>query len=218
MLSLDGSYGEGGGQILRTALSLAALTGMPVRIEAYPGRALQAGAQAPAPHRSSGRGPGLPGGGHRGPPGQSSPHLQAPHPPGGPLPLRRGGDDRQRRGRQPHRPGPAAAPPQGRGSRHRHPQGGHPRPLESPGPLPQPRLSAGPGRHGGGGGDDPGALGLVSPGRRRGAPHHQAGPPPDRGAVAHPGCKFRLPGPVRGRETAGARGPAAGGQACGPPG
>jgi RNA 3'-terminal phosphate cyclase (ATP) len=33
MLSLDGSYGEGGGQILRTALSLAALTGMPVRIE-----------------------------------------------------------------------------------------------------------------------------------------------------------------------------------------
>lgn len=33
MLSLDGSYGEGGGQILRTALSLAALTGVPVRIE-----------------------------------------------------------------------------------------------------------------------------------------------------------------------------------------
>jgi RNA 3'-terminal phosphate cyclase (ATP) len=33
MLYLDGSYGEGGGQILRTALSLAALTGAPVRIE-----------------------------------------------------------------------------------------------------------------------------------------------------------------------------------------
>ena len=33
MLSLDGSYGEGGGQILRTALSLAALTGTAVRIE-----------------------------------------------------------------------------------------------------------------------------------------------------------------------------------------
>jgi RNA 3'-terminal phosphate cyclase (ATP) len=33
MLSVDGSYGEGGGQILRTALALAALTGMPVRIE-----------------------------------------------------------------------------------------------------------------------------------------------------------------------------------------
>ena len=33
MLSVDGSYGEGGGQILRTALALAALTGAPVRIE-----------------------------------------------------------------------------------------------------------------------------------------------------------------------------------------
>ncbi|MEJ2672247.1 MAG: RNA 3'-terminal phosphate cyclase, partial [Deltaproteobacteria bacterium] len=33
MLHLDGSYGEGGGQILRTALSLAALKGVPVRIE-----------------------------------------------------------------------------------------------------------------------------------------------------------------------------------------
>jgi RNA 3'-phosphate cyclase len=33
MLHLDGSYGEGGGQILRTALSLAAVTGAPVRIE-----------------------------------------------------------------------------------------------------------------------------------------------------------------------------------------
>lgn len=33
MLSVDGSYGEGGGQILRTALALAAVTGVPVRIE-----------------------------------------------------------------------------------------------------------------------------------------------------------------------------------------
>ncbi|MFP3868110.1 MAG: RNA 3'-terminal phosphate cyclase [Desulfobacteraceae bacterium] len=33
MLVLDGSYGEGGGQILRTALSLAALQGQEVRIE-----------------------------------------------------------------------------------------------------------------------------------------------------------------------------------------
>jgi len=33
MLHLDGSYGEGGGQILRTALSLAAVTGKPVRID-----------------------------------------------------------------------------------------------------------------------------------------------------------------------------------------
>jgi RNA 3'-terminal phosphate cyclase (ATP) len=33
MLVLDGSYGEGGGQILRTALALAAYTGVPVRVE-----------------------------------------------------------------------------------------------------------------------------------------------------------------------------------------
>lgn len=33
MLTIDGSYGEGGGQVLRTALALAAITGRPVRIE-----------------------------------------------------------------------------------------------------------------------------------------------------------------------------------------
>lgn len=33
LLVIDGSYGEGGGQILRTALALAAITGQPVRIE-----------------------------------------------------------------------------------------------------------------------------------------------------------------------------------------
>lgn len=33
MLVLDGSHGEGGGQILRTALSLSALLGVPVRLE-----------------------------------------------------------------------------------------------------------------------------------------------------------------------------------------
>jgi|Deesub1362A_J573_1020465.scaffolds.fasta_scaffold00272_17 RNA 3'-terminal phosphate cyclase (ATP) len=32
MLELDGSYGEGGGQILRTALALSAITNIPVRI------------------------------------------------------------------------------------------------------------------------------------------------------------------------------------------
>jgi len=32
-LSIDGSYGEGGGQILRSTLSLSAITGRPVRIE-----------------------------------------------------------------------------------------------------------------------------------------------------------------------------------------
>lgn len=34
MLVIDGSHGEGGGQILRSALTLAALAGQPVRIEA----------------------------------------------------------------------------------------------------------------------------------------------------------------------------------------
>lgn len=33
MLRLDGSYGEGGGQILRTSLSFSALLGVPVRLE-----------------------------------------------------------------------------------------------------------------------------------------------------------------------------------------
>lgn len=33
VLCIDGSHGEGGGQILRTALSLAAITGRPLRIE-----------------------------------------------------------------------------------------------------------------------------------------------------------------------------------------
>src|SRR6185295_5867681 len=33
MMKLDGSVGEGGGQILRTALSLSALTGQPFEIE-----------------------------------------------------------------------------------------------------------------------------------------------------------------------------------------
>ena len=32
MLELDGSYGEGGGQILRTSLSLSALLGQPVKL------------------------------------------------------------------------------------------------------------------------------------------------------------------------------------------
>jgi RNA 3'-terminal phosphate cyclase (ATP) len=33
MLKLDGSLGEGGGQIVRTALALSALTGTPFEIE-----------------------------------------------------------------------------------------------------------------------------------------------------------------------------------------
>jgi RNA 3'-terminal phosphate cyclase (ATP) len=33
MLTIDGSYGEGGGQVLRTSLALSAISGQPVRIE-----------------------------------------------------------------------------------------------------------------------------------------------------------------------------------------
>ena len=33
VLVIDGSYGEGGGQVLRTALTLAVLTGRPIRVE-----------------------------------------------------------------------------------------------------------------------------------------------------------------------------------------
>src|SRR5439155_1841024 len=42
MISIDGSFGEGGGQILRTALSLSLSTGTPFRIEN-----LRAGRQQP---------------------------------------------------------------------------------------------------------------------------------------------------------------------------
>ena len=33
MIKIDGSHGEGGGQVLRTSLTLAVLTGQTVRIE-----------------------------------------------------------------------------------------------------------------------------------------------------------------------------------------
>ena len=33
MITIDGSYGEGGGQILRTSLALSLVTGQPFRIE-----------------------------------------------------------------------------------------------------------------------------------------------------------------------------------------
>lgn len=42
MIQIDGSYGEGGGQILRTSLSLAAITGQPLRIDR-----IRAGRQKP---------------------------------------------------------------------------------------------------------------------------------------------------------------------------
>jgi RNA 3'-terminal phosphate cyclase (ATP) len=45
MLTLDGSRGEGGGQVLRTALSLAAAVGRPVRIARVRGRRARPGLQ-----------------------------------------------------------------------------------------------------------------------------------------------------------------------------
>ena len=121
MLSLDGSYGEGGGQVLRTALSLAALTGVAVRIEGIRAQRSKPGLRP----RTSPRfrpWPGSPKGRSPGPPGQSSPYLQAPLPPGGGASyLRRGGDGHQRRGR------------------HRWPW---PRTLPALPPRPSPRISS----------------------------------------------------------------------------
>ncbi|MBD3560838.1 RNA 3'-phosphate cyclase, partial [Planktothrix sp. FACHB-1355] len=42
MIEIDGSYGEGGGQVLRTSLSLAAITGKAIRIQK-----IRAGRQKP---------------------------------------------------------------------------------------------------------------------------------------------------------------------------
>ncbi len=46
LVVLDGSYGEGGGQILRSALALSALTGRPVRVENIRARRPNPGLQA----------------------------------------------------------------------------------------------------------------------------------------------------------------------------
>ncbi|NIO68891.1 MAG: RNA 3'-phosphate cyclase [Anaerolineae bacterium] len=46
MITIDGSYGEGGGQVLRTSLTLAALLGEPVRIENIRAKRPKPGLQA----------------------------------------------------------------------------------------------------------------------------------------------------------------------------
>jgi RNA 3'-terminal phosphate cyclase (ATP) len=46
LITIDGSYGEGGGQVLRTSLSLAALLGEPVRIENIRAKRPKPGLQA----------------------------------------------------------------------------------------------------------------------------------------------------------------------------
>ncbi len=45
MITIDGSQGEGGGQILRTAVALAAIAGVPVKIERIRSRRLKPGLQ-----------------------------------------------------------------------------------------------------------------------------------------------------------------------------
>lgn len=45
MITIDGSQGEGGGQILRTSLALSAITGTPVRIERIRARRPKPGLQ-----------------------------------------------------------------------------------------------------------------------------------------------------------------------------
>ena len=52
-ITIDGSEGEGGGQILRTALALSLVTGRPFRIEGIPRGPEEAGAHAAAPHRGA---------------------------------------------------------------------------------------------------------------------------------------------------------------------
>ena len=77
-VTIDGSYGEGGGQILRTSLTLSVLTGRPVEIIKSPRRPLQAGLAAAASCLSPGGGSPQRGGFGRS--GESAQHAFAFHP------------------------------------------------------------------------------------------------------------------------------------------
>ena len=54
MLTIDGSSGEGGGQILRTSLALSTVTGRPFRIEKIRAGRPEAGASPAASNRRQG--------------------------------------------------------------------------------------------------------------------------------------------------------------------
>ena len=54
MIAIDGSQGEGGGQVLRTSLALSLVTGTPVPDRRHPRGAREAGPAAPAPDRRAG--------------------------------------------------------------------------------------------------------------------------------------------------------------------
>ena len=62
MITIDGSQGEGGGQILRTSLALSLVTGQPFRLEQDSGRTAKTRFAASAP---DGRGSGEDGRGRR---------------------------------------------------------------------------------------------------------------------------------------------------------
>ena len=51
MIALDGAQGEGGGQILRSALSLSMITGQPFTITSIRAGRAETGAVAPASDR-----------------------------------------------------------------------------------------------------------------------------------------------------------------------
>ena len=117
---IDGAYGEGGGQVLRTSLALSALTGQPVRIEQIragrrkPGLAPQhlTGVRAVAKicdAEVEGRPAQFAGVDLCAPVGAPSRHLHLRRGPGG-----QGG---QRRRGEPHSPDGALAPGPGRGAR-----------------------------------------------------------------------------------------------------
>ena len=184
MLLLDGSYGEGGGQILRTSMSLAAMLGAPVRLER-----IRTG---------------------RPKPGLRPQHLTAVRALARITNAEVEGAELHSRELtfKPRIPQPgtylfdvaektgsagsvtliaqALLPPllKSAGPSTLVLRGGTHVPWSPNGPLPDLRLSAGPGGVGGAGDHDPGTLGLVSPGRRRGVPEYQSQPEPLRGGLA----------------------------------
>ena len=77
MIDIDGSEGEGGGQMLRTAIALSALTGKTVRVDEHPREPAETWFGGAAPLRRQRRGDDLPGtgGGSRG--GLDPDHLRS---------------------------------------------------------------------------------------------------------------------------------------------
>ncbi len=90
MVRIDGSKGEGGGQVLRTSLALSLVTGTPFQIVNIRAGRAEAGAAAPAPDGGEGGGGGGRGGGDGGGAGLAGADVQAAGAGAGQLPLRGG--------------------------------------------------------------------------------------------------------------------------------